>query len=420
MKKNLSQYYRAEKRRVLEKCVECGVCAKKCPIIKTTELADVSPPEIQKQIKAYLKTGVTHQTVFNRAFSCMQCFQCVDKCCPEGLDPMAVNEIIKWEYRQNNVVEMGYGDPKDADSNHRVLAGIQLAVEDYRKITMPSVKNSATHVFFSGCNVYYQPEKLLNAMDIMDLITDDYAFVPGLDYCCGNVHIYSGEMQKAGQTSTALIEQLSAYKPTAVIFWCPTCLCRINTTLSKVHKIPFNMMSFPQFIARNMDMLSFKNKIEKTVTLHEACKAAFTGLDLTGAREVLQKLPGVNLVEMPRHGKKTVCCGSGAEAFFPDSFETVRDDRLAEASQTGSDMLVDVCHHCHNVFCDHESQLGLEVKNYASLVAESLGMEREDKFKKYKQWGDLNRILDDAQGYIGASPFSQEKIIEVLKETLNL
>ena len=163
MKNTLAKFYREEKKRVVEKCKECGVCAKKCPILKTTELADVSAPEIQKQIKAYLKSGETNQTVFNRAFSCMQCFQCVDKCCPEGLDPMAVNEIIKWEYRRNKVVEMGYGDPKDADSTHRVLAGIQLAVEDYQKITTPSTKNSATHVFFSGCNVYYQPEKLLNA-----------------------------------------------------------------------------------------------------------------------------------------------------------------------------------------------------------------------------------------------------------------
>ncbi|UCG09617.1 MAG: 4Fe-4S dicluster domain-containing protein, partial [Desulfobacterales bacterium] len=93
---------------MIRKCKECGICAKKCPIIKTTGLADVSPPEIQKQIKAYLETGDTNQTVFRRAFSCMQCFQCVDKCCPEGLDPMTVNEIIKWGYRQNKVVEMGY------------------------------------------------------------------------------------------------------------------------------------------------------------------------------------------------------------------------------------------------------------------------------------------------------------------------
>ena len=182
------------------------------------------------------------------------------------------------------------------------------------------------------------------------------------------------------------------------------------------------MMSFPQFLAQNMDKLSFQNKIEKTVTLHEACKSAFTGLDLNGAREVLQRIPGADLIEMPRHGEKTVCCGSGAEAFFPNSFEAVRDDRLAEARQTGADVLVDVCHHCHNVFCDHESEYGFKVKNYASLVAEALGIDREDKFKKYKQWGDIDKILDDVKIKTNTSalPFSQEKIVEVIKQTFLL
>ena len=422
MKESLISHYRSEKKRVLENCVECGVCAKKCPIIKTTELADVSPKEIQEQIKAYLKTGETNKTVFSRAFSCMQCFQCVDKCCPEGLDPLAVNEIIKWEYRQNKIVEMGYGDPKDADSTHRVLAGIQLSAEDCLKLSTPCTKDTAKYVFFSGCNVYYQPEKLLNALDIMDLITDDYAFVPGLDFCCGNVHTYCGAIEEAERSSTDLIEKLSAYNPATVIFWCATCLCRFDTTLLKVHAVPFDMMSFPQFLAQNMDKLSFQNKIEKTVTLHEACKSAFTGLDLNGAREVLQQIPGADLIEMPRHGEKTVCCGSGAEAFFPNSFEAVRDDRLTEARQTGADVLVDVCHHCHNVFCDHESEYGFKVKNYASLVAEALGIDREDKFKKYKQWGDIYKILDDVKIKTNTSalPFSQEKIVEVIKQTFLL
>ena len=420
MAKFLTQYYQEEKKHVIEKCKECGVCAKKCPIIKHTDLNAVKPQDIQKQIKAYLQTGQTNQIVFDRAFSCMECFKCVVKCCPEGLNPLLVNEIIKWEYRQNKIEEMAYGDPKDVDSAHRVLASIQTFPEAYRKITSPSDKDAAEYVFFSGCNVYWQPEKLLNALDIMDHITGDWAFVPGLDYCCGSVHIYCGAIEKAEKISSQLVEKFSAYNPGTVIFWCPTCLCRIHTTISHVTNMSFEMMSFPQFLAQHMDRLRFNKKNNKTVTLHEACKAAFTGLDVTGAREVLQKLPDVDLVEMPRHGKNTVCCGSGAEDFFPNSFETVRDDRLAEASQTGADMLVDVCHHCHNVFCDHESEYGFEVKNYASLVAESLGIEREDKFKKYKRWKDLAMILADAKDNLKTSPFSREKIIKVLKETLNL
>jgi hypothetical protein len=55
-------------------------------------------------------------------------------------------------------------------------------------------------------------------------------------------------------------------------------------------------------------------------------------------------------------------------------------------------------------------------------MTEALGIAREDKFKKYKQWKDLNRILDDVGKNIDIStlPFAQEKIIEVLKETFDL
>ncbi|UCG07546.1 MAG: hypothetical protein JSV83_02540 [Desulfobacterales bacterium] len=67
MAKSLTRYYQKEKKRVIEKCKECGVCAKKCPIIKKTELADVSPQDIQKQIKAYLENGKINQTIFARS-----------------------------------------------------------------------------------------------------------------------------------------------------------------------------------------------------------------------------------------------------------------------------------------------------------------------------------------------------------------
>jgi hypothetical protein len=57
------------------------------------------------------------------------------------------------------------------------------------------------------------------------------------------------------------------------------------------------------------------------------------------------------------------------------------------------------------------------VKNYVTVVAEALGIERQDKFRQYKQAGDLDEILQDAEKFIAQSPFSREKITEVLKKT---
>ena len=50
-----------------------------------------------------------------------------------------------------------------------------------------------------------------------------------------------------------------------------------------------------------------------------------------------------------------------------------------------------------------------------NLVAEALGIRREGRFKKYNRWGDLDRILADAEPFIADSPFTRERIREVLK-----
>ena len=215
--------------------------------------------------------------------------------------------------------------------------------------------------------------------------------------------------------SQELFKKLSSYKPQEVVFWCPTCLCRFEKTISQTTQLPFTMMSFPQFLAKHMNDLAFKKHIRKTVTLHEACKAAFTGLDLNGAHKVLQDLPGVRLVEMPRHGKNTVCCGSGAEDYFQNGFEAIRDHRMLEASETNADILADVCHHCHNVFVGNEDKYPYSVINYVSLVAAALGIEREDIFKKYKQMENIDSILEDIDKRFDKLPFTREKIIEALK-----
>lgn len=418
MEKTLSQYYSEVRKEVLEKCTQCGLCIQKCEIVKQTELAKASPKDIQKEVINFLKDGTKSDTVYTRVFSCMECFKCVDELCPKGLNPLLINEIIKWDYRRNNLMEDMYSDPKDQEATQRVLASIQVSKEEYKKISTESDKDKAKYVFFPGCNVYAQPEKILNALDIMDLITEDYAFLPGLDNCCSDVHIYFGSLEKAHDASQELINKLASYHPEYVIFWCPTCQCRFEKTISQITEIPFKVISFPQFLTKHMDKLSFKKRIEKTVTLHEPCKSAFTGVDLTGPRDVLRKIPGVNLIEMPRHGENAACCGSGAGAFFPKSLQAMRDKRLMEAAQTKVDVLIDVCHYCHEVFITEEAKYDYSIVNYVSLVAEALGIEREDKFKKYKQWGNLNRILEDAEKFIEESPYSREKLIEVLKKII--
>ena len=179
--------------------------------------------------------------------------------------------------------------------------------------------------------------------------------------------------------------------------------------------VPFKILSFPQYLAANMSKLSLTMPTAKTVTLHEACKSACTGVDLDGPREVLRQLPGVALREMKHHGPDTLCCGSGAICWYPESCARIREERLQEAAQTGAERLVTVCHYCSQTFATAGDQYEFDVTNYVNLVAAAMGIRRDDKFKQYTRWGKLDLILEDADDHIAESPFERERVIEVLQ-----
>jgi len=180
-------------------------------------------------------------------------------------------------------------------------------------------------------------------------------------------------------------------------------------------KIPFKVISFPQYLAENMNKLPLTDAAAGTVTLHEACKSAYTGADINGPRDVLKQLPGVELVEMAHCGHNTMCCGSGAMTWFPDSCKHIRKQRLDEVGNTGADRLVTICHYCSQTFVTEEPAYDFSVDNYVNLVALAMGIHRQDKFKQYTLWADRDMIVKDAQARIASSPFAKKRILDVLE-----
>jgi len=249
----------------------------------------------------------------------------------------------------------------------------------------------------------------------MDAIGDDYAFLPGLDYCCGDSFMFLGNIDKGERQVESLLATIADFQPEAVVLWCPTCHCRFDKSIAPALDIPFQVMSFPQYLAANMNKLTLLDVVDEVVTLHEPCKSAYTGLDSNGPREVLRQLPGVTLKEMKHHGQETSCCGSGAVCWFPESSAKIREARLKEAVQTGADRLVTICHYCGQTFGAEEERFDFSVTNYVNLVAEAMGIQRDDKFKKYARWRDLDRILTEENEHILESPFEKERIIKMLK-----
>ena len=408
------RFFDQEKQRVLEECIVCGMCVEGCPIIPVTGLAETDPRDVQQAVLNYLDRGTDSTALRERIQSCMKCYGCL-RLCPEDLNPLRTLEICSAEMADQGILEFPEWDPKAPDLVHRVLASIQTTPEEYARLFTPSKHTPADTVFFAGCNVYYQPEKLLNALDVMQRIDPEAAFVPGLDYCCGNCHLIRGRIQRTGHAFRELMDKLVSYTPKTVVLWCPTCFCLADTTFGPFTEYPFEILSMAQYVSRHLDRLDIVKTESARVTIHDACKIALTGLDVDGCRKILGNL-GAEIVEMPRSRETTVCCGCAAIGNYPEAGNRMLDARLQEAEDTGADTLVTVCHFCNQVFAARQDRVPLSVASYISLLAAGLGIVREDKFSKYMRWADPVRILEDAADHVEKSPFPLTLIEDTVRE----
>ena len=94
--------------------------------------------------------------------------------------------------------------------------------------------------------------------------------------------------------------------------------------------------------------IRLKKAVRKKVTYHDPCHLGrYTGV-YDAPRRILEAIPGIELVEMPRNRQNAFCCGAGAGVMsgFPDFARTVASERTREAAGTGAAALVTACPFC--------------------------------------------------------------------------
>jgi Fe-S oxidoreductase len=92
----------------------------------------------------------------------------------------------------------------------------------------------------------------------------------------------------------------------------------------------------------------------------------------------LEKIPGLELIEMADSREDSLCCGGGGGRIWMDTPQSERfsDIRVKEANDVGADVLVTSCPYCITNF--EESRLNLEyedvleIKDIVEIIQEVL------------------------------------------------
>jgi len=419
---NLAEYFDYRGRRFAERCTNCGECLQACPVFPLTKFADRGPQAVIEKLTELLKGGDVSEEAYDMVFSCNgACGMCV-KACPEGLMLYAafMPAIAKIISAGKEPPPLSYQlMPGHRYSFPNVFSALQIKPSEERWIKKaPANPEPVDVVFFTGCVPAGIPHTLLEIVGILERMGVNFVTLAGDAVCCGSGPMLWGDLEASQSMSRHFVSTLAAFRPKKVVFFCHGCYMVCLGILPRFMSIPFESCELSQFLVENLDRIPFTQRINKVVTLHDSCSVARLGM-FDPPRKLLQAIPGITLVEMEHNKGNALCCGGLTNITRPEITEAIRRAPLKEAKATGADILATICTGCQESFAPLEHQYPFEVRSYISLIAEAVGVQYEDRFKKYMGLGDVTKVLAEARDYIDASDFSPEEMKRILPEYLD-
>jgi Fe-S oxidoreductase len=417
-------YLEREKQDILAHCTRCGKCVEVCPMPQYTAIKDVDPVQVIQQVTNFLATGVATPDATTWALSCSNSGACIPAC-PEGVNPRKMLALARLELRRQQTApapaaarQAAHDDFKAMGDAIRLLLSVQLSPADIQRLLPGAIRQRqrpADVVFYFGCNILRTPDIALTVLDILDRLGVDYEVLGGTGNCCGITFMRAGEAGTAHAQAAQTMQNMAAFTPQQVLTWCPSCNVHMQDFVLEPETPEFPMHHVTSYLARRLPELQrlFVQPVRKRIALHE-----HHGVDgvVSDVRRLLQAVPGVELVTIPQlhdHGHQ---CAGFRNA--PVAKQNVHRTVLEQAAAAGVDILADIYHSCHRELAAAESEYPFAVQNFISVLGESMGITRQDLYKRMMIYRDLERVLAESAPYIQANGVDTELVQLTLPQEL--
>jgi heterodisulfide reductase subunit D len=159
---------------------------------------------------------------------------------------------------------------------------------------------------------------------------------------------------------------------------------------------PFEMTPFMLYLRNRLDQLRplLRERVAMRVALHR--HPGVVGV-VAAAEDILTSIPGIELVDL---GQPAVGLMSNSLRVLPDYRRELQRAELEAARAAAVDALVAVYHADHRELCAHERDWPFQIINILEVVGKSMGLQREDRYKRLKILQDADAIVADCQDLI--------------------
>ncbi|MBN2809349.1 MAG: (Fe-S)-binding protein [Deltaproteobacteria bacterium] len=344
-------------------CYQCGKCDAVCPWNKVITFS------MRKVIReaAFGLTDIEGDSFWR----CTTCGKCVQQC------PRQVKQIelgvslrrIATEYqvfptsvkpvRTMSGSLAGDGNPLNAERQKRGDWAKGQSVKPFSK--------GMEILYFVGCYLSYDARLKQVAQATASILHKagvDFGILGSKESCCGESIRKTGDEDVFRRLATDNIKTFIDHGVKKILVSSPHCYHTLKNEYPEF-MVHFEVVHINQYLLELIEQgrLQLTGEYKKRVTYHDPCYLGRHNGIYDEPREVLQKVAGLELVEMAETRQNSLCCGGGGGRIWMETAKSERfsDIRVAQAQTAAAQVLATSCPYCITNF--EESRLSLQPEN---------------------------------------------------------
>jgi len=346
------------------------------------------------------------QKLLDVIYKCNLCGAC-DAGCKRNLDlePLSILESL----RAKCVAEGNGPLPEHKRVAEQIIkTGNRFGAPRQNRLEwMPDgmVSSKADFVYFPGCAASYIDRDIAKAtVNILKIAGRKFATLGDQDICCGHPLVDVGLIDQAKKVAEANIQALKKVGAKMIITSCAECYKTWKVDYPKLfgkstRDMDYKVVHLSELVDELLErgVIHFSKDVRMKVTWHDPChlgrlsepwvhwegehgkwglinypkeyrRGAF-GIYFA-PRNILNRIEGLEVVEMPRTRENTLCCGAGggAREAFKEYAHYIGKERLEEAESISVEAIVSGCPYCKENFQKAGDGKGLKIYDLSEII----------------------------------------------------